>query len=85
MNSNPWIVDALIEYERDRIRRDMKQIRLEEEALQAGRTEEKTTKARLYRPLLLMRIMSTLVKLRPLRVDKRKISRLSGSTCSCRG
>jgi hypothetical protein len=41
MNMNPWITDALIEYERDRIRRDMKQIRLEEEAMRARRTEEK--------------------------------------------
>jgi hypothetical protein len=85
MNMNPWILETLVEYERDRIRRDMKQIRLEEEVMRAGRTEEKTTKARLYRPRLLMRIVSTLVKLRPLRVHTRKILRLSGSTWSCRG
>ena len=85
MNMNPWIIEALVEYERDRIRRDMKQIRLEQEAMRAGRTEVKTTKARLYRPLLLMQIVSTLVKLRPLRVHTRKSLRLSGSTRSCRG
>jgi hypothetical protein len=59
---NPWIMEALVEYERDRIRRDMKQIRLEIEAIQAGRTEEKTTTAHLYRPRLLMWIVPTLVK-----------------------
>lgn len=61
-NMNPWIVEALVEYEKERIRRDMKQIRLEEEAMQAGRAEEKTTDARLYRPRLLMRIVPTFVK-----------------------
>jgi hypothetical protein len=54
MNMNPWIIEALVEYERDRIRRDMKQIRLEQEAMLAGRTEEKTTEARFYRPRLLV-------------------------------
>jgi hypothetical protein len=85
MNINPWIIEALVEYERDRIRRDMKQIRLEQEAMLASRREEKTTKARSYRPLLLMRIMSTLVKPSPLRGHTRKSLRLSGSTRSCRG
>jgi hypothetical protein len=85
MNMNPWYLERMAEYERDRIRRDMKQIRLEQEAMLAGRTEVKTTKARLYRPLLLMQIVSTLVKLRPLRVHTRKSLRLSGSTRSCRG
>ena len=85
MNMNPWIIEALVEYERDRIRRDMKQIRLEQEAMLAGRTEVKTTKARLYGPRLLMQIVSTLVKLSPLRVHTRKGLRLSGSTRSCRG
>ena len=61
-NMNPWIVEALVEYERDRIRRDMKQIRLEEEAMRAGRTEEKTTKARFNRSRLLMWIAPTFVK-----------------------
>lgn len=59
---NPWIMEALVEYERDRIRRDMKQIRLAKEAIQAGRTEEKTTTADLYRPRLLMWIVPSLVK-----------------------
>jgi hypothetical protein len=62
MNMNPLILERMAEYERDRIRRDMKQIRLEEEAMQAGRTEEKTTKARVYRSRLLTLIVSTLVK-----------------------
>ena len=46
MNMNPWITERMAEYQRDRIRSDMKQIRLEEEAMQAGRTEEKITEAR---------------------------------------
>ena len=62
MNMNPWFLERMAEYERDRIRRDMKQIRLEEEAMRAGRTEEKTTKARLYRPRLLMQIVPIFVK-----------------------
>ena len=62
MNMNPWHLERMAEYERDRIRRDMKQIRLEEEAIQARREEEKTTKARLYRPRMLMRIVPTLVQ-----------------------
>lgn len=61
-NMNPWIIAALVEYDRERIRRDMKQIRLEEEAIRAGRTEEKTTEARLYRPRLLVLIVTTFVK-----------------------
>lgn len=62
MNMNPWIMERMAEYETDRIRRDMKQIRLEEEAMQAGRIEEKTTKTRLYRLRLVMRIVPTLVQ-----------------------
>ena len=62
MSMNPWIIEALVEYERDRIRRDMKQIRLEKEAIQTGRTEEKTTTAHLYRPRLLMWIAPTFAK-----------------------
>jgi hypothetical protein len=61
MNMNPWYLERMAEYERDRIRHDMKQIRLEE-AVQAGRTQGKTTKARLYRPRLLMWIVSTLLQ-----------------------
>ena len=82
---NPWYVERMAEYQTDRIRRDMKQIRLEEEAMQARRTEEKTTQAYLYRSRLLMRIVCTLVKLRPLPVHTRKTVRLSGSTSPCRG
>lgn len=85
MNMNPWIMEYLVESQRDRILRDIKQIRLEQAAMRAGCTEEKTTKARLYRPLLLMRIMSSLVRLSPLRGHTRKNLRLSGSTRSCRG
>lgn len=62
MNMNPWFLERMVEYERDRIRRDMKQIRLEEEAMRARRTEEKTTKARFNRPRLLMQIVPTFVK-----------------------
>ena len=85
MNMNPWFLERMAEIERDRIQSDMKQIRLEEEAMRAGRTEEKTRKARLSRPRLLMRIVCTLVKLRPLRVHARKTLRLSGNTWPCRG
>jgi hypothetical protein len=61
-NMNPWIIQALVEYDSERFRRNMEQIRLEEEAMQAGRTEEKTTKARAYRSRLLTLIVSTFVK-----------------------
>jgi hypothetical protein len=61
-NMNPWIIQALVEYDSERFRRNMEQIRLEEEAMQAGRTEEKTTKARVYRSRLLTLIVSTFVK-----------------------
>ena len=62
MNMNPWYLERMVEYEQDRIRRDMKQIRLEEAATQGGRTEEKTTKARLNRPRLLLWIVPNFVK-----------------------
>ena len=84
-NMNPWIVEALVEYDRERIRRDMKQIRLEEEAMRAGHTEEKITKARFFRPRLLMLIVCILAKLRPLRVPTRKVLRYSGSLGRCSG
>lgn len=61
MYMNPWYQERMAEYERDRIRRDIKLIRLEE-ALQAGRTEDKTTKARLNRSRLLMFIAPRFVK-----------------------
>jgi hypothetical protein len=59
---NPWIVEDLIKYERERIRRDMKRIRLEHEAIQANRTGEKTTKARFYLLHLLMQIVPAFIK-----------------------
>lgn len=62
MNMNPWIVEDLIKYERELIRRDMKQIRLEEEAIQASRTGEKTMKARFYRLRLLVQIVPAFIK-----------------------
>jgi hypothetical protein len=62
MNMNPWYLERMAEHERDRIRRDMKQIRLEEEALQASRIEEKRTKALIYRPRLLLWIVPTFIK-----------------------
>jgi hypothetical protein len=61
-NMNPWVIEALVEYDQERIRQAMKQIRLEEETLQASRTEEKTTKARVNRSRLLMWIAPTFVK-----------------------
>lgn len=62
MNMNPWYVERMVEYERDRIRGDMNQIRLEEEALQASCIEEKRTKAPIYRPRLVMWIVPTFIK-----------------------
>lgn len=62
MNQNPWYLERLAEYERDRIQRDIKQIRLEKAALKANSLEEKTTKARVFRPHLLMRVMLTTIK-----------------------
>lgn len=62
MNTNPWFLERMADYERDRIQRDMKQILLEKEAIRAGHTEEIITKARLYRPRRLMQIMPTFVK-----------------------
>jgi hypothetical protein len=83
MNMNPWMLERMAEYERGRIRRDMKQIRMEEEAMRAGRTEAKTMKAHLSR--LLMQNVCTLVKLWPLRLRTQKTLKLSGSTSPCRG
>ena len=85
MNMNPWIVERLVEYEKDRIRRDIEQIRLEQEAMRAGCTGEEATKSRFYRPLLLMRMMSRLARLSPLRMHTRKSLRLRGSPGTCRG
>jgi hypothetical protein len=84
MNMNPWLLERMADYERDRVQRDMKQIRLEEE-LPARRIEEKTTLAHLYRPSLLMLIVCALVRLRSLQAHTRKAMRLTGSTRPCRG
>lgn len=85
MNINPWFLECIAEYESDRIRPGMNQIRLEEEMMRAGRTDEKTAKARLYGSCWLMLIVYALVKLSPLRLHMRKTLRLSGSTWPCRG
>lgn len=61
-NMNPWVIAALVEYDQERIRQVMKQIRLEEEALRARHTEEKTMKTRLNRSRLLMWIAPIFVK-----------------------
>jgi hypothetical protein len=61
---NHWNIDNSAEYQRDRMRRELKEIRLAEKAMRASRqTEEKTTKARGYRPGLVMRIILTTIKL----------------------
>ena len=62
MNPNPWYLESLAEYEKDRIQRDMKQIRLEKEAMRASSIERKTTKAHGSRARLLMRVMLTTLK-----------------------
>ena len=63
MNQNPWFVERMVEYDQDRVRRDMKQIRLEEEALKAGRRmEEKTIKAPVHRPRLVLRVLMNTVR-----------------------
>ena len=41
MNHNPWYVDNTASYERQRIRDDMRQIRLEQKALKARVRAEK--------------------------------------------
>jgi hypothetical protein len=62
MNNNPWLVDGLADYERDRIRGELKQIRLAEKALKATQMEAKTNKAPVYRPGVLMRIVLATIK-----------------------
>jgi hypothetical protein len=62
MNMNPWFLERMADYERDRIESDMKQIRLEKEAMQAGCPEENTTKTHSYRPGLFMQIAPTFTK-----------------------
>lgn len=63
---NHWNIDSSAEYQRDRMRRELKEIRLAEKAMKASQQqqmEEKTTKARGYRPGLVMRIILTTIKL----------------------
>ena len=62
MNHNPWYLEHLAEYERDRIQREIKQIRLEREAKQASSVGEKTTAVRGSRPHLLVRVMLTTIQ-----------------------
>ena len=62
MNMNPWFLERMVDYEQNRIQNDIKQIRLEKEARQANCTEVNMTKARSYRPRLLMRIVPIFVK-----------------------
>ena len=64
MNQNPWYVDGMAQYERDRIRSELKQIRLEEKALKASQkaSRREDNSSRAYRPSLLMRIVLTTVK-----------------------
>jgi hypothetical protein len=60
MSMNPSILEAVAEDERDCVLRDVKPIRLVDEAMHAGRTEERTTKARGYRPRRPRRIAAAL-------------------------
>ena len=62
MNINPWLIEALVEYEKERIQRDMRRIRLEEEALEASRVVKNMAKTRLSLLRLLTQIMSRFVK-----------------------
>jgi hypothetical protein len=62
MNISPWIIEALVEYEKDRIQRDIQRIRLEEEATEAGRAVENMAKSRFSLPHLLTQIESRFVK-----------------------
>ena len=80
---NPWMMEQMADYERDRIERDIKQIRLEKEAMQARRMEEKTIKNRLPGISLLFLIASAFGRLRPFRARAQKISQYDGSTSPC--
>ena len=66
MNTNPWFVERMAQYERDRIQGDMRQIRLEEEALQASHIEGKTNKVNSPGDRRFLWIVSMFVRLRPL-------------------
>jgi hypothetical protein len=60
---NHWNIDNSAEYQRDRMRRELKEIRLAEKAMKASQREEKTSQARVHRPGLVMRIILTTIKL----------------------
>ena len=62
MNQNPWYVDGLAAYERDRVRSEMKQIRLEEAAMKTSDLEQTKGKTRAPRPGLLMQIVLLTMK-----------------------
>jgi hypothetical protein len=62
MNINPWLLEALVEYEKGRIQRDMKRIRLEAESIETGRVVENISKTRLSLHQLLIEIASRFVK-----------------------
>jgi hypothetical protein len=51
MNQNPWQVESLARYERDRIREEMRQIRMQERALKA-RVRKPNFKFQVWRILL---------------------------------
>jgi hypothetical protein len=82
MNMNPWLMEQMADYERDRIERDIKQIRLEKEAMQARREEENTKKASLPRLSLLLLALAAFIRLRPLRVRAKEI-RYDGNASPC--
>jgi hypothetical protein len=81
---NPWFLEQLGNYERDRIQRDLKQIRLEKEALRNSYGEEKTDKAGLPHRSLLRGIVAALVRFLPLRIYARKTVGFSGDISPCR-
>jgi hypothetical protein len=83
MNTNPWFLERMADYEQDRIQRDIQQIRLEKEAMQAAPIEEKANRTGLPLYGLLMSIVSTLVRLWPFQVYTRKTLGFSGNTWPC--
>jgi hypothetical protein len=62
MNQNPWYVDGLAAYERERVRSEMKQIRLEEAARKTSDLEQTKSKTRASRPGRLMQIVLITIK-----------------------
>ena len=57
MNQNPWYVDGLAAYERERVRSELKQIRMEEEAMNANNLKPTKSTIRLSRPGPLVQIV----------------------------